>query len=273
MHFAKRFVAIVALLITNTCPLYAREGADAGAESAFTRLVPAAQLESQAKAQYDQLLNEALANRALAGSTQPMYVRVSAISRRLIPHATGWNNRAQSWHWEINVIGSNTVNAFCMPGGKIAVYSGLIQRLNLTDDELAMVIGHEMTHAVLEHAREQMGKGEVTQGAAWLGGMVAANVLGISPHLTEMVARGGSELLMLKFSRQDETQADLVGMEIGARAGFDPRAALSLWQKMSQLYSNAPNSWLSMHPANSTRIRDIKSNLDKVMPLYFRAKR
>jgi predicted Zn-dependent protease len=259
--------------MTYTSAAYAREGVDAGSESAFTKLVPAAQVESQAKVQYEQLLNEARANRALAGGTQPMYVRVNAISRRLIPHAAARNNRAQNWRWEINVIGSNTVNAFCMPGGKIAVYSGLIQQLNLTDDELAMVIGHEMTHAVLEHAREQMGKGEITQGAAVLGGIVVANVLGISPRVTEMVARGGSELLMLKFSRQDETQADLVGMEIAARAGFDPRAALSLWQKMSQLDPNGSNAWLSTHPANSTRIKDIRSNLDKVMPLYLRTKR
>ena len=272
MRFAMRFVGLVASLIINTGSVYAREGVDAGSESAFTKLVPAAQVESQAKSQYDQLLNEARANRALAGTTQPMYVRVNAISRRLITHAVTWNNRSQNWHWEINVIGSNTVNAFCMPGGKIAVYSGLIQHLNLNDDELAMVIGHEMTHAVLEHAREQMGKSEVTQGAAWVGGMVAANLLGVSPRLTEMVARGGSELLMLKFSRQDETQADLIGMEIAARAGFDPRAAKSLWQKMSQLDANASNSWLSTHPANSTRIRDIESNLNKVMPLYLRAK-
>ena len=128
-----------------------------------------------------------------------------------------------------------------------------------------------MTHAVLEHAREQMGKSFVTQSAARVGGFVVAGVLGVDPRMTDMVARGGSQLLLLKFSRQDETQADLVGMEIAARAGFDPRAAISLWQKMSMLEQNTPNAWLSTHPANSTRIQDLENNLNKVMPFYLRA--
>jgi len=249
----------------------AHEGIDPGPESAFTRLVPAEEVEQQAMAQYYQLLVDAKAHRALAGVENPLFIRVNTISKRLIPFAATWNPRAKAWRWEINVIGSNTVNAFCMPGGKIAVYSGLIQQLRLSDDELAMVLGHEMTHAVREHAREQMGKGFVTNGAARLGGLVAAGVLGVDPRVTDMVARGGSQLLLLKFSREDETQADLIGMDIAARAGYDPRAAISLWQKMSALNSNAPNPWMSTHPANQTRIRDLEKNLNSVMPLYQKA--
>ena len=242
-------------------------------ESAFTKLVPAEQVENQARVQYYQLLNDAKAHRALAGFAHPLFIKVNTISKRLIPFAIMRNARARNWQWEINVIGSNTLNAFCMPGGKIAVYSGLIQQLKLTDDELAMVIGHEMTHAIMEHAREQMGKGAVTQGAARIGGMVAAGVLGVDPRMMDMVARGGSELLLLKFSRQDETQADLIGMEIAARAGFDPRSAISLWEKMARLETNTPNAWLSTHPANKTRIRDLENNLNQVMPLYLNSQK
>ncbi len=249
----------------------AREGIDSGPESAFTKLVPAEEVENQARGQYYQLLMDAKSHRALAGVENPLFIRVNTISKRLIPFAASWNSRAREWRWEVNVIGSNTVNAFCMPGGKVAVYSGLIQQLKVTDDELAMVLGHEMTHAVREHAREQMGKGFVTNGAARLGGLVVAGVLGVDPRVTDMVARGGSQLLLLKFSREDETQADLIGMEIAARAGYDPRAAISLWQKMSSLNSNAPNPWMSTHPANQTRIRDLEKNLNSVMPLYQRA--
>lgn len=266
-----RFGWLLLFILSVLNPAHGREGIEAGQESAFTKLIPADQVESQARAQYYLLLNDAKAHRALAPETHPLFIRVNTITRRLIPFARAWNARARNWRWEINVIGSNTVNAFCMPGGKIAVYSGLIQQLKLNDDELAMVLGHEMTHAVLEHSREQMGKSFVTQNAARVGGFVVAGVLGVDPRMTDMVARGGSQLLLLKFSRQDETQADLVGMEMAARAGFDPRAAISLWKKMSMLEKNTPNAWLSTHPANSKRIQDLENNLNKVMPLYLRA--
>jgi predicted Zn-dependent protease len=237
-------------------------------ESSFARIIPAEQLESTSQRQYYQLLNDAKSHRALAPSSHPLFIRVNQISRRLIPYASHWNARAQNWHWEVNVIGSQTLNAFCMPGGKIAVYSGLIQQLKLSDDEIAMVLGHEMTHAVREHAREQMGKGLITQGVAKVGGFLAAGVLGVDPRVTDFFAQEGSQLLLLKFSRNDETEADLIGMEIAARAGFDPRSAVSLWQKMSQLDTNTPPQWLSTHPATQSRIQELQRNLIKVMPLY-----
>jgi predicted Zn-dependent protease len=255
------------MLLVLEHPL-AAPAASVGEESAFVKLIPGEQLESTSQRQYYQLLNDARSHRALAPSSHPLFIRVNQISRRLIPYASQWNARAQNWHWEVNVIGSQTLNAFCMPGGKIAVYSGLIQQLKLSDEEIAMVLGHEMTHAVREHAREQMGKGLITQGAARVGGVLAAGVLGIDPRVTDYLAQEGSQLLLLKFSRQDETEADLIGMEIAARAGFDPRAAVSLWQKMSQIDARTPPQWLSTHPATQTRIQELQRNLTKVMPLY-----
>lgn len=247
-----------------------REGVDVGEQSRLAKLVPAAEVEGAAKQQYSELLQQAAAKHALAPPDHPQLRRLRAISQRLIPQAGQWNERAKGWQWEVNLIGSKQINAFCMPGGKIAVFTGILDQLQLTDDELAMVVGHEMAHALREHARERMGKNAVTQGAARVGGAVIAGIFGIDPNLTDMVARGGANLLSLKFSRGDESEADLVGMELAARAGFDPRAAISLWNKMAQANKGAPPQWLSTHPSGSSRIADLQRNLPRVMPLYER---
>ena len=249
-----------------------REGVDVGANSAFSRLVPADSVERSATAQYSQLMQQAATRNALADRNHPQVKRLRAIAQRIIPFAVAWNPRAKDWRWEINLIGSKQVNAFCMPGGKIVFYSGILEQLKLSDDEVATVMGHEIAHALREHARERMGKGAVTQGAARLGGALAANVFGIDPRLTDGLARGGANLLTLEFSRSDETEADLVGMELAARAGFDPHAGVSLWQKMGALGKAAPPQWLSTHPSGKSRIKGIETNLPKVLPLYERAK-
>jgi predicted Zn-dependent protease len=246
----------------------AREGVEVGGNSAFTRLVPAENLEQSAGQQYSQLLRQAAAKNALAPSEHPQTQRLRAIARKIIPFAATWNPRAKDWRWEVNLIGSKQVNAFCMPGGKIAFFSGILDQLKLTDNEVAMVMGHEIAHALREHARERMGKTAVTHGAARLGGAIAASVFGIDPRLTDGLARGGASLLTLEFSREDESEADLVGMELAARAGYDPRAGVTLWQKMSAANKGAPPQWLSTHPSGKARIAEIEKNLPKVMRLY-----
>ena len=246
------------------------EGVDVGKSSRLAQLVPAAQVENAANQQYHQLLEQAAAKNALAPATHPQMQRVTAISERLIPQAASWNERARTWKWEVHVIGSQQVNAFCMPGGKIAVFTGIIDKLQLSDDELAMVLGHEMAHALREHARERMSKSVLTQGATRLGGAVIAGIFGIDPNVTDAVARGTASLLNLKFSRGDESEADLVGMEIAARSGYDPRAAITLWQKMAQASRNAPPAWFSTHPSSTSRIADLQRNLPRVLPLYER---
>ena len=159
-----------------------------------------------------------------------------------------------------------------MPGGKIAFYTGILSQLKLTDDEVAMVMGHEIAHALREHARERMGKSVATDGLARIGSSIAAAAFGINPNLTDFVARQGANLISLKFSRDDETEADLVGMELAARAGYNPESGVSLWQKMSEANKGAPPQWLSTHPSGNSRIQEIQANLPKVMPLYERAK-
>ena len=251
---------------------WAREGVEVGKESAFAKLVPAAEVENSAMQQYQQMLQQAASKNALGTDGHPQVVRLRAIANKIIPHSYDWNPRARQWKWEINLIGSNQINAFCMPGGKIAFFTGILNQLSLTDDEVAMVMGHEIAHALREHARERMGKSAATQGLSRLGGAVVSGLFGIDPRLTDMVAREGANLLTLKFSREDETEADLVGMELGARAGFDPRAGVTLWQKMSAANKNAPPQWLSTHPSGTTRIQEMEANMPKVLPLYERTR-
>ena len=251
----------------------AREGVEVKREaSVFAGLVPAAEVEQSARKQYGDMMRDAASKNALGPDNHPEVIRLRRIAKEIIPHSFEWNPRAKEWKWEVNLIGSRQINAFCMPGGKIAFYSGILTQLQLTDDEVAMVMGHEIAHALREHARERMGKATATNGVAVIGSTVASIFFGVSPQITDLVANQGAKLLTLKFSRDDETEADLVGMEIAARAGFDPRAGVTLWQKMSAANKGAPPQWLSTHPSGTSRIEEIQANLPKVMPLYERSK-
>jgi predicted Zn-dependent protease len=252
---------------------FAREGVEVGEQSKFSKFVNAEDLEKSAAEQYRQLLQNAAKQNALGPENHPQVVRLRNIGNDLIPYSYEWNPRAKEWRWEINLIGSKQINAFCMPGGKIAFYFGIIRELKLSDDEVAMVMGHEIAHALREHARARIGKTVATDGLARIGGAIASSIFGINPNLTDLIARQGANLLTLKFSREDETEADLVGMELSARAGYDPRAGITLWQKMSGANKDAPPEWISTHPSGDTRIQQIQQNLDKVIPLYERSKK
>jgi predicted Zn-dependent protease len=264
---------LLAIALTGAgLPAVAREGVEVGGNSSFAKLVPAEQVERSAAQQYLQMLSQADGKRALAPKDNAQVLRLRTIAQKIIPFALEWNPRARNWQWEVNLIGSNQINAYCMPGGKIAFYTGILQQLQLTDDEVAMVMGHEIAHALREHARERMGKSAVTHGAARIGGALAASFFGIDPRITDGLASGGANLLTLEFGREDESEADLVGMELAARAGYDPRAGVSLWQKMGAASKGAPPQWLSTHPSGKSRIADIQANLPKVMPLYERSR-
>ena len=246
---------------------WAREGVDVGKNSAFSQLVPADSVERSSLEQYAQMLEQAAEKKALAGKDHPQLRRLRDIANKIIPHALSWNPRAANWQWEVNLIGSKQINAFCMPGGKIAFYTGILDQLKLNDDEVAMVMGHEIAHALREHARERMGKSTATN----IGASLLTQLLGLG-QIGQTVTNYGAQLLTLQFSRDNESEADLVGMELAARAGYDPRAGVTLWQKMSAANKGAPPQWLSTHPSGSTRIGDIEANLPKVLPLYERVK-
>ncbi|MEO8059302.1 MAG: M48 family metallopeptidase [Burkholderiales bacterium] len=249
-------------------PAPAREGVDVGKKSIFAGAVSAEQVEQAAVQQYVQMQRQYAQQKALAPDSHPQLVRLRAIAQRLIPHTYEWNERARQWKWEVNLIGSSQINAFCMPGGKIAYYYGILEKLQLSDDEVAMIMGHEMAHALREHARERMGKTLATRGAIEVG----AAIFGLG-NLGRMAAGAGGQLLTLKFGREDESEADLIGIELAARAGYDPHAGVTLWQKMAAANKNAPPQFMSTHPSGPTRIHDIEKNLPKVAGLYARAEK
>lgn len=228
-------------------------------------VAPASYVENMAQEQYAQILRQAQQQRALAtGGVQ--LERLRDMAARMVPFAPGCNERARQWRWEVNLLGSSQINAFCMPGGKIAFFTGILARLKLDDDEVAMIMGHEVAHALLEHARERLVKAGGTElllrgGAALLG-------LG---SLGDAAAAGASQLLGLKYSRDDESEADALGLIIAAQAGYDPRAGVRLWQKMSRIGGDKPPPWLSTHPAGERRVADIQARLPQLTPLFERA--
>ena len=242
---------------------------DVGAASGMRNLVPAESLENDARQQYNQVLADARAKNALAPDGHPQLLRLHAIAKRLIPHSLAWNPRARDWRWQVNLIGSKQLNAWCMPGGKIAFYTGILDQLQLTDDEVAMIMGHEMAHALREHARERLAKSKATS----MGLSVASQLLGLG-QLGDVAANVGTQLLTLKYSRDDETEADLVGLEIAARGGFKPEASVQLWKKMLSATGGGKGQpgFLSTHPSGNNRIQELEANLPKVAHLYEQAR-
>jgi predicted Zn-dependent protease len=233
--------------------------------SLMRKLVPAEKLEQVAAEQYGQLRAQATSRNALVAADDPVAKRVGRIAQDLMAFTGKWNARAKDWRWDITIIKTPTINALCMPGGKIAVFTGIIDTLKLTDDELAVVLGHEMAHALREHARARAAKVTLTNvGALAIGLVIGGNV-------GELVRQGGG-LLALKFNRDDERDADLIGMELAARAGYDPSAGITLWDKMAKAAKGQPPTWLSTHPSGDDRTRRMKAALPQVMPLYEKAK-
>ena len=241
---------------------------DVGAPSKLRNLVPAEEIETAAAQQYTQLVSDARAKGALAPQGNPQLQRLRTIATRLVPQTAQWNDRSRQWRWEANLLGSKQINALCMPGGKIAFYTGIMDQLKLTYDEAAMIMGHEMAHALREHARARIAKSQGTGTLLSIG----AQLLGLG-QLGDVAANLGTQLLTLRFSREDESDADLVGLELAARGGYNPQASVSLWEKMGQAGGGANGpSFLSTHPSGPQRIQVLQSNVPKVRGLYERAR-
>ena len=239
-----------------------------GIERPQLLLVPSEQVNQSAEEAYRQVLAQARGQGAL--DRNPAQVRrVKAIVGRLIPQTAAFRKDAPGWEWEAHVLSSSEVNAWCMPGGKIAVYTGLLERLQPADDELAAVLGHEIAHALREHGRERMSIALAEQLALETVGAVARvpqPALDLAPTLLDLT-------LNLPYSRAQESEADRVGVELAARAGYDPRAAIALWEKMQKLGGSRPPKFLSTHPAPEDRIRDLGVYAEKLMPLYQAARK
>ena len=249
-------------------PLQAKDEPKEGVDVQRSRLLllPAATVEKSASQQYSQLMRSAAQKNALNADRQQVE-RLRNIARALIPHSTRFNPDAAKWRWEVNLLSSKQVNAFCMPGGKIAFFTGILDQLQLTDDEVAVIMGHEIGHALLEHGRARMSQQVLKN----VGISVAAAVFNLGQVSAELLGQAANLAVSLPYARKQETDSDLVGMELAARAGFDPRAAVSVWQKMQKLGqksgSGQPPQFLSTHPSHESRIREIEANLPKVLPL------
>ena len=260
----------VALVLLQLCGCASTtQGGAVGAERKQLLLVSSEQMDQMAEKQYRSLTNEAASKRAL-NSDPVLTRRVQQISARIIPQTQVFRPDALKWKWEVNVVTSNELNAFCMPGGKIVFYSGLIQTLNLSDDEIAVVMGHEIAHALREHSREQVSQTVAAQSAIGIG----AALLGLGGGTASLANSAYDAFVATKFSRDDESEADRIGLELAARAGYDPRAGVPLWQKMMKASEgNRPPEFMSTHPAESNRIAQIQSLLPTVMPLYEQARK
>jgi predicted Zn-dependent protease len=259
---------LVSLSTLSGCATTTEAGA-VGADRKQLLLVSSEQLEKLAAQSYSQLQTSA-AKKGTLNADAALTQRVRAIAQRIIPTTAVFRQDAPGWKWEVNVIDSKELNAFCMPGGKIMFYSGLIEQLKLSDDEIAIVMGHEIAHALREHSREQVSQAIAADTALNVG----AAVFGLSQNTTKLTATAYQALVATKFSRTDESEADQIGLELSARSGYDPRTGVTLWQKMLQANKGIqPPEFLSTHPAEKNRAEEIQSLLPKVMPLYEAAAR
>jgi predicted Zn-dependent protease len=217
---------------------------------------------------YQQMMAEAK-KKDILDKDPAMVKRVQEITKRLVAHTTAFREDAAKWPWEVHVISIDQVNAWCMPAGKMAIYTGLINKLKATDDEIAAVMGHEIAHALREHARERISRQMGTQAAV---GIVGA-IFGVG-ELGQGIANTVADVtLNLPNSRLHETESDRMGVELAARAGYNPRAAVTLWEKMAKVSDGGqPPKWLSTHPPHEERINDLRAYSEKVMPLYAASK-
>jgi predicted Zn-dependent protease len=229
--------------------------------------VSSEEVNASAQKAYAQMMAEAQKKGVLDRDAAQVQ-RVKTIVGRLVPQTTTFRPDAAKWPWEVHVITLDEVNAWCMPAGKMAVYTGLINKLQATDDELAAVMGHEIAHALREHSREQISQQMGTQAAIGLAGALFG-IGDLGQNIGAMVA---DVTLNKPKSRTHETEADRIGVELAARAGYDPNAAVRLWEKMAKLGGSQPPQFLSTHPSHESRISDLKDYAAKVMPLYQAAK-
>lgn len=259
----KSMVLPMSLLLLLSCVTTTTPGS-IGVDRKQLLLVSSQELDQIAAQSYDAL--KASANeQGVLNQNRAMLSRVRAVAARLQPQTRVFRADAPAWNWEVNVIQSDELNAFCMPGGKIMFYSGLIDKLDLSDAEIAVIMGHEIAHALREHSREHMSQALAAQATIGIG----AAVLGLGQPSTDLATMGYQALIATQFSRSDETEADRMGLELSSRAGYDPHAGVVLWQKMINANQGGkPPELLSSHPTDSNRIREIELLLPTVMPLY-----
>ena len=260
--------AVAALVVAGCSTVKTTQSGVVGVDRSQAMLVSSREVNQSAEKQYAQAIGQAR-QKELLNRNPAETERVRAIANRLIPQTTVFRPDASGWRWEVNVLASNQLNAWCMPGGKIAVYSGLIDKLKLSDDEIAAIMGHEIAHALREHARERISQQMATSAVIGIG----AAVLGVGSAGADLGNLLAQVTFTLPNSRTHEIEADRIGVELAARAGYDPRAAVSVWQKMAKAGDGGPPQFLSTHPSPENRIKDPEVYAQRVMPLYEAARK
>ena len=254
---------LAACLTTQTT-----SGGAVGVDRSQFVLVSSAEVDAAATKAYADVIAKAQKEGKL--NQDPKQVaRVRAIANRLIPQTAAFRQDAPQWKWEVNVIDSDQINAWCMAGGKIAFYSALIEKLALTDDEIAAIMGHEIAHALREHSRERISQ----QLATSVGLDLLSATLGLSRGASDLAGMAANVAISLPYGRSHEVESDRIGVELAARAGYDPRAAIRVWQKMSKAGGGSPPELLSTHPSPENRMRDLEDYSVRVQPLYEQAKK
>ncbi|WOD12372.1 M48 family metallopeptidase [Pseudomonas sp. NyZ704] len=265
-----RFLLCLPLLALVGCEtVQTTQGGAVGVdrEQRMFSALSSAEVDKMAAESYNKMLAEARSKKVL-NTDAAMLQRLRRISNDLIPEVTHFRQDARSWNWEVNLIKSDQINASCAPGGKIIFYSGIITQLKLTDDEIAQIMGHEIAHALREHGREAISRAYVTQ----TGTQLAGALLGLGQAGQQAASQAVQVGLMLPNSRSNESEADLIGLELAARAGYKPEAAVSLWQKMASASQGQPPEFLSTHPNSGGRIQALQAAIPRVQPLYNAAK-
>jgi len=269
-RFIQSFVTVlVSACLLVACTSTSRPGV-VGVERTQFMMISAAQIDRISASSFEQQAKAAQKKNILITSG-PQYERLKTIANRLIPQTAVFRDDTRTWGWGLQLIDSPMVNATCAPGGRITFYTGIINKLNLTDDEIAAIMGHEIAHAVREHGREQvsqaLAQNVFSNVALATAGPGSAKSIDAANQIMQYV-------LVLPNSRQNEKEADAIGLEIAARGGYDPRAAITLWEKMSkESKGKNPPEFLSTHPSNQNRIKELSALMPRVMPLYEAAKR
>ena len=274
LFYRPRFIQSFVTLLVSACLLVActstsRPGV-VGVERTQFMMISAAQIDRISASSFEQQAKAAQKKNILITSG-PQYERLKTIANRLIPQTAVFRDDTRTWGWGLQLIDSPMVNATCAPGGRITFYTGIINKLNLTDDEIAAIMGHEIAHAVREHGREQvsqaLAQNVFSNVALATAGPGSAKSIDAANQIMQYV-------LVLPNSRQNEKEADAIGLEIAARGGYDPRAAITLWEKMSkESKGKNPPEFLSTHPSNQNRIKELSALMPRVMPLYEAVKR
>lgn len=260
-------VGIASAIFLTSCAQTSRPGS-VGVERKQFMMISAAEVDQLSATAYADQAQKAKQKNILITSG-PQYDRLKAIANRLIPQTAVFRDGTRSWSWSLQLIDAPIINATCAPGGRITFYTGLINQLNLTDDEIAAIMGHEIAHAVREHGRERI---SIAMAQGLVSSLALASIGGSAAPTIDLANQMMQYMVVLPNSRQNEAEADAIGLELSARGGFDPRAAITLWQKMDKK-SSSSLEFLSTHPSNENRIKDLTALMPKVMPLYKNSKK